>query len=52
MSNKYLLGNGTTRKLEALERPQLYFENGVPVALLCGVNEIGGHSYRCHLKKH
>ena len=36
--------NGTIQKLEALERPQLYFENGAPVALLCAANENLGHS--------
>lgn len=41
--------DGTVQKLEALERPQLYFENGVPVALLCAVNENLGHSYNVQI---
>jgi hypothetical protein len=27
--------DGTTEKLEKLERPQLYLENGVPAVLFC-----------------
>lgn len=41
--------NNTTQKLEALERPQLYFENGVPVVLLCAVNETLDHSYNVQI---
>jgi alpha-L-fucosidase len=41
--------NGTTQKLEALERPQLFFENGKLVALLCAVNETLGHSYNVQI---
>lgn len=37
--------DGTTLKLEALERPQLFFENGKPIALFCAVNETLDHSY-------
>jgi alpha-L-fucosidase len=41
--------DGTTQKLEALERPQLFFENGKMVALLCAVNETLGHSYNVQI---
>ena len=41
--------NGATQKLEALERPQLFFENGKLVALLCAVNEMLGHSYNVQI---
>ena len=41
--------NGTTQKLEALERPQLFFEDGKIVALLCAVNETLGHSYNVQI---
>lgn len=41
--------DGTTKKLEALERPQLFFENGKIVALLCAVNETLGHSYNVQI---
>ena len=41
--------NGTTQKLEALERPQLFFENGKLVALLCAVNETLEHSYNVQI---
>jgi len=46
--------DGTTQKLEALERPQLFFEKGKMVALLCAVNETLGHSYNVQipLNKH
>ena len=41
--------DGTTQKLEALERPQLFFENGKLVALLCAVNETPDHSYNVQI---
>jgi hypothetical protein len=41
--------DGTTQNLEALERPQLFFENGKIVALLCAVNETLGHSYNVQI---
>ena len=41
--------DGHTQKLEALERPQLFFENGKIVALLCAVNETLGHSYNVQI---
>ena len=41
--------DGATQKLEALERPQLFFENGKLVALLCAVNETLGHSYNVQI---
>jgi hypothetical protein len=41
--------DGTTQKLHALERPQLFFENGKIVALLCAVNETLGHSYNVQI---
>jgi predicted GH43/DUF377 family glycosyl hydrolase len=41
--------DGTIKKLEALERPQLFFENGKMVALLCAVNETLGHSYNVQI---
>ena len=41
--------DGTTQNLEALERPQLFFENGKMVALLCAVNENQGHSYNIQI---
>ena len=42
-------GDGTTKKMEALERPQLFFENGKMVALLCAVNETLEHSYNVQI---
>jgi hypothetical protein len=41
--------NGTTQKLRALERPQLFFENGKMIALLCAVNETLEHSYNVQI---
>ena len=41
--------DGTLQKLEALERPQLYFENGKPVALLCAVNVTLDHSFNVQI---
>ena len=41
--------DGTTKKLEALERPQLFFGNGRLVALLCAVNETLEHSYNVQI---
>ncbi len=39
----------SAKKLEALERPQLFFENGKMVALLCAVNETLEHSYNVQI---
>lgn len=41
--------DGTVQKLEALERPQLVFEDGKIIALLCAVNETLGHSYNIQI---
>ena len=41
--------NGSDQKLLALEKPQLFFENGRPVALLCAVNETLDHSYNIQI---
>lgn len=41
--------DGTSQRLEALERPQLLFENGKPTILLCAVNEYLGHSYNVQI---
>ncbi len=41
--------DGTIQKLEALDRPQLYTENGKPVALLAAVNETLDHSYNVQI---
>jgi predicted GH43/DUF377 family glycosyl hydrolase len=41
--------DGTSTKLEALERPQLFFENGKLIALLCAVNETLDHSYNVQI---
>ena len=41
--------DGTTQKLEALERPQLFFENGMMIALLCAVNVTIEHSYNVQI---
>jgi hypothetical protein len=35
--------DGRMQELEALERPQLLFENGVPIALLCAADEEETH---------
>lgn len=39
----------TIKNLEALERPQLFFENGKLVALLVAVNETLDHSYNVQI---
>lgn len=41
--------NGTKQKVIALERPQLFFENGAMVALLCAVNENLEHSFNVQI---
>ena len=41
--------DGKSTRLEALERPQLFFENGRLVALLCAANETLEHSYNVQL---
>ena len=41
--------NDTVQKVIALERPQLYMENGKPKALLCAVNEIKEHSFNVQI---
>ena len=43
------MADGSVQKLEALERPQLFFEDGKLVALLCAVNETLGHSYNVQI---
>lgn len=43
------MADGSVQKLEALERPQLFFEDGKLVALLCSVNETLGHSYNIQI---
>lgn len=42
-------GNGLKQKVIALERPQLFFENGKMVALLCAVNENIEHSFNVQI---
>jgi hypothetical protein len=37
------MADGSIKKLEALERSQLFFENGKLLALLCAVNETLQH---------
>lgn len=39
----------TVQKVLALERPQLYIENGKPKALLCAVNEVRDHSFNVQI---
>lgn len=41
--------NGKKQKVIALERPQLFFENGEMVALLCAVNENIEHSFNVQI---
>lgn len=41
--------NDTVQKVLALERPQLFFENGKPIALLCAVNETHDHSFNVQI---
>jgi predicted GH43/DUF377 family glycosyl hydrolase len=41
--------NGLKQKVTALERPQLFFENGEMVALLCAVNENIEHSFNVQI---
>ncbi|QGY47527.1 family 43 glycosylhydrolase [Maribellus comscasis] len=41
--------DGTEQELEALERPQLYMENGKPVALLCAGKEPFGNSFNVQI---
>jgi len=43
--------NGTTQKVRALERPQLFFEDGKPVALLCACspNETADHTFNVQI---
>jgi predicted GH43/DUF377 family glycosyl hydrolase len=41
--------NGTIQKVIALERPQLFFENGKMVALLCAVNAKIEHSFNVQI---
>lgn len=41
--------DGTFQNLKALERPQLFFENGKLVALLCAVNETLEHSFNVQI---
>jgi predicted GH43/DUF377 family glycosyl hydrolase len=41
--------NETKQKVIALERPQLFFENGEMIALLCAVNENITHSFNVQI---
>jgi len=41
--------NDTIQKVLALERPQLFIENGKPAVLLCAVNEISDHSFNVQI---
>jgi hypothetical protein len=41
--------DGSVQKLEALERPQLFFENGKMVALLAAVNATLDHSFNVQI---
>ena len=41
--------DGTVQKLERLERPQLYFEKGKPVVLLCAARETLDHSFNVQI---
>ncbi len=41
--------NDTIQKVLALERPQLFIENGKPAVLLCAVNEINDHSFNVQI---
>lgn len=41
--------DGTVQKLHALEHPQLFFENGKPVALLCAGQENLDHSFNVQI---
>lgn len=41
--------NGTLQKVLALERPQLFLENGKPKALLCAINEVRDHSFNVQI---
>ena len=41
--------DGASQHLEALERPQLFFEKGKPRILLCAVNETLGHSFNVQI---
>lgn len=43
------MAHGSIKKLEVLERSQLFFENGKLAALLCAVNETLGHSYNVQI---
>lgn len=38
--------DGTTEQLDHLERPQVYIENGRPLALLCAADRIDDHNVR------
>ncbi|AUP81560.1 sucrase [Flavivirga eckloniae] len=44
--------DGTTQKVTHLERPQLYLEDGMPVALLCAANmhDENGSVYSCNVQ--
>lgn len=41
--------NGPVQKVMALERPQLFIEDGKPKALLCAVNETREHSFNVQI---
>lgn len=42
--------DGRTQKLNSLERPQLLFDNGVPVALLCAADENNQREFSYNLQ--
>jgi len=48
-SLKITWANGTEQKVQALERPQLLIENGIPVALLAAVNLTQDHSFNVQI---
>jgi len=41
--------DGTEQLLEKLERPQIYFENGVPIAMLCAARIKNDHSFNVQI---
>ena len=42
--------DGRTQKLNSLERPQLLFDNGVPIALLCAADENSKREFSYNLQ--
>ena len=41
--------DGTTVKFHRLERPQIWFENGIPAVLCVAVMDMNGRSYHIHI---